>query len=101
MLGTRTEPDQRLSVTMAGVVTQDQPAAPLTAGIHYRAVGRGRELLEHLGVDALVLRPELGIAQSPLECAPGAAITIRFHAVESTEGAMTLRVVPLGTGRRS
>ncbi len=99
MLGIRTDPDRRLSVRLAGGVTKDEPAAALTAGIHHRAFGRGSQLLEHLDVEALVLRTELGIAQATLDGAPGAALTIRFHAVESTEGTTTLRVVPLG-GRR-
>ena len=55
-------PCKRLSARLAGVVAKDQPAPVLAAGIHHPALGRRRELLEHLGVEALVLRPELRIA---------------------------------------
>jgi hypothetical protein len=75
-----------VSARLVGVVAEDEPAAPLAAGIHHSAFGSGRELLEHLGVDALVLRPELRIAQTHLEHAPVEVFTIRFHACREYRG---------------
>src|SRR6266511_1204888 len=75
-----------VSARLAGVVAEDEPAAPLAGRIHHPSFGRGRELLEHLGVDALVLRPELRIAQTRLEHAPVEVFTIRFHASREYRG---------------
>jgi hypothetical protein len=75
-----------VSARLAGVVPEDEPAAPLAAGIHHSAFGGGRELLEYLGVDALVLRPEVRIAQTRFEHAPVEVLTIRFHACREYRG---------------
>src|SRR5919198_6320621 len=83
---------------LASVVAEDEPAAPLAAGIRHWAFGRGRELLEHVGVDALVLCPELGIAQARVEHAQVELSTARPHVHEGTEGTNTVRYVPSTTG---
>jgi hypothetical protein len=75
-----------VSARVAGVVTEDEPAAPLAAGIHHWAFGGGRELREHRGVNALVLRPEFRVAQARLEHAPVEVFTIRFHASRAYRG---------------
>src|SRR5919106_1874441 len=82
------------SASLAGVVAEDEPAAALAVGMNLAALGRGRELPEHLGVEALVPCSELRIAEAHLELPPVAALRIRFHAVESTEGTSALRIVP-------
>src|SRR6266511_2587794 len=92
--GGSTEPCSRASATFAGVVAEYEASAALAAVIHNWAFRRGCELLEHLGVEVPVLRPELGIAQALLERAPIAPLSIWLHAVERTEGARTLRLVP-------
>jgi hypothetical protein len=56
----RSESCSSASARLAGVVAEDEPALALAAGIHNGAFGRRRELLEHLGVEALVLRPNSG-----------------------------------------
>jgi hypothetical protein len=68
MLGVGSRAD--VLVRLAGVVAEDKPTTALPAGIHDRALSRRRELLEHLGVDALVLRPERRIAQALLQQSP-------------------------------
>lgn len=50
------------SALLTGVVAEDESAATLAIRIHDTTLGRGRELPEHLGVEALVPRPELRIA---------------------------------------
>ena len=38
---------------LLGSVAEDEPAAARTPGVHDRALGRGRQFLEHLGAQAL------------------------------------------------
>lgn len=83
------------SGSLVDVVAENEPPAALTPGIHDRSFGRRRELLEHFAVEALLLRPELGVAQASLEFCTVAALTIRFHRAESSEGTTTLAIVPL------
>lgn len=45
---------------LVGVVAEDEPPAALATRIHHLALGRRRELLEHLAVEALVLRRNPG-----------------------------------------
>src|SRR5436190_18400678 len=93
--GAPTESCSSASARLAGVVAEDESAAALATQIHYLALGRGRELLKHFAVEALVIYPEPGGAQAPLEFCTEAAHTIRFHRVESSEGTTTLGLGPL------
>lgn len=89
MVGAQT--GEQRSAWLAGVVAEDQPAAALAAGTHDPALGRGRELLEHLGVEAPVPARDAGPRRRLTSVR---RFSIRFHAVESTEGTSAVRLVP-------